>query len=123
MRYEWIDDYLMNKKGVEKDLQESWNWIRYKINNKVFASICRDKNDKPYYITLKLEPMRGEALRKQYKDIIPGYYANKLHWNSIAADGEVPDDLLKDMLDESYHLIFNSLSKKKQAEILATEQH
>ncbi len=67
--------------------------------------------------------MRGGALRKQYKDIIPGYYANKLHWNSIAAAGEVPDDLMKDMLDESYHLIFGSLSKKKQAEILETEQH
>lgn len=50
MKYEWIDEYLMNKKGVEKDLQESWNWIRYKINNKVFASICRDKSNKPYYI-------------------------------------------------------------------------
>ncbi len=25
MKYEWIDEYLMNKKGVEKDLQEGWN--------------------------------------------------------------------------------------------------
>lgn len=114
MKYEWIDQYLMSKKGVEKDLQKDWNWIRYKILGKMFVAICRDRNDIPYYITLKLEPMKGDFLRQQYADIIPGFYMNKVHWNSIAANGKVPDELMKDMLDESYDIILNSFSKKKQ---------
>lgn len=118
MQYEWIDDFLMAKTGVEKDIQESWNWVRYKIKDKTFVAICRDRNNMPYYINLKLDPMRGELLRSQYKDIIPGYYSNKRHWNSIIVDGKVPDDLLKDMLDESYNLILSSFSKIKQLEIL-----
>ncbi len=118
MRYEWIDEYLLNKAGSAKDLQKDWNWIRYQIGGKMFAAVCLDENNVPIYITLKLEPEEGSFLRTQYKDIIPGYYMNKTHWNSIMPDGEVPDDLLKDLLDKSYQLVLGSFSKKKQRELL-----
>lgn len=118
MRYEWIDEYLLNKAGSAKDLQKDWNWIRYQIGGKMFAAVCLDENNVPIYITLKLELEEGSFLRTQYKDIIPGYYMNKTHWNSIMPDGEVPDDLLKDLLDKSYQLVLGSFSKKKQRELL-----
>ena len=44
---------------------------------------------------------------------------NTLHWKSIRADAAVPDAVLRDMLDEAYDLVLHSLSKKKQAELLA----
>lgn len=118
MRYQWLDEYLINKRGVTKDLQPSWNWIRYHVGGKMFAAVCLDNQNQPYYINLKLEPMEGEFLRSQYEDIIPGYYSNKVHWNSIKPDGAVPDDLLKTMLDKSYLLILRGFSKKQQREIL-----
>ena len=118
MKYNWIDEFLLNKQGVTKDLQAEWNWIRYQIGGKMFAAVCLDENNKPYYITLKIDPAEGEFLREQYEDIIPGYYMNKIHWNSIKAEGTVPDDLLKDMLDKSYQLVLSGFSKKKQNEIL-----
>ena len=93
----------------------------YHIGGKMFAAICLDDEDKPYYITLKLEPLEGDYFRKQYEDIIPGYYMNKTHWNSVKADGDVPDDVLKDMLDKAYGIVLGSLSKKKQKEILGDE--
>lgn len=117
MRYFWLDEYLLGKRGVTKDLQPTWNWIRYHVGGKMFAAVCLDEQDKPYYINLKLEPMEGEVLRDRYEDIIPGYYSNKIHWNSVKPDGRVPDDLLKDMLDKSYRLVLQSFSKKRQREI------
>lgn len=118
MRYHWIDEYLMSKRSVTKDLQPDWNWVRYKIGDKMFAAICLDDQNEPYYINLKLEPVEGDFWRMQYEDIIPGYYSDKRHWNSVKPDGAVPDDLLKDMLDKSYQLVLKSFSKKKQREIL-----
>ncbi len=118
MRYTWMDEFLMSKRAVTKDLQESWNWVRYQVGGKMFAAICLDQEDKPYYINLKLEPAEGEFLRSQYPDIIPGFYSNKEHWNSVKPDGAVPDDLLKDLLDKSYHLVLKGFSKKQQREIL-----
>ena len=117
MKYEWIEEYLMKKAGVTRDIQEQWNWIRFHVGGKLFAAICRDDFDKPVYITLKLEPVEGEFYRKEYEDIIPGYYMNKVHWNSVKADGNVPDDVVKDLLDSAYTVVFDSLSKKKQREI------
>lgn len=118
MKYEWIDEFLLAKKGVNKDLQKEWNWMRYRIEDKMFAAICLDGENEPYYITLKLDPVEGDFLRQQYEDIIPGYYMNKVHWNSVKPDGNVPDELLKDMLDKSYELVLKGFSKKKQKEIL-----
>lgn len=121
MRYTWIDEFLLSKKGVTKDLQREWNWIRYHVGGKMFAAVCLDDKNEPYYITLKLEPTEGDFFRSQYKDIIPGYYMNKMHWNSIKPDGEVPDELLKDFLDKSYQLVLGGFSRKKQKEILEGE--
>jgi predicted DNA-binding protein (MmcQ/YjbR family) len=118
MKYPWIDEYLMARRGVTKDLQPEWNWIRYHIGGKMFAAILLDDNDKPYYINFKLEPLEGELMRKQYEDIIPGYYSNKQHWNSVKADGNIPDDLLMRWLDRSYQLVLKDFSKAKQREIL-----
>ena len=118
MKYPWLDEYLLSKKGVTKDLKTEWNWIRYQVGEKLFAAVCLDGENKPYYITLKLEPAEGEFLRGQYEDILPGYYMSKQHWNSIRPDGAVPDQLLRTLLDKSYQLVLEALPKKRQAEIL-----
>ena len=119
MKYDWIDDYLRAKPGVTKDFKAEWNWYRYQLGDKLFAALCMDdKTGSAVYITLKLDPAEGEFLRRQWPDIIPGYYMNKQHWNSIKADGEVPDALLRELLDKSYRLVLGSLSKKKQAALL-----
>ena len=118
MKYCWIDDYLLQKPAVTKDLKQEWNWIRYMIGGKMFAAILLDWQNVPYFINLKLEPAEGELMRKQWPDIVPGYYSNKQHWNSVKPDGDVPDGLLKTMLDRSYELVLHGFSKKKQQELL-----
>lgn len=118
--YQWLDDYCTSKKGATKDHKIEWEADRFMIKNKMFLMHGADNKGKEI-ITLKLEPMYGQLLREQYKSIIPGYYMNKEHWNSVYTDGSVPDDLLKSMIDKSYNLILSSFSKKIQAEILGNE--
>lgn len=118
--YPWLHEYLGAKPGVEMDFKVEWQWARYKIGDKLFAAVCKDDTGNDYIVSLKLEPSEGEFLRSQYEEITPGYYMNKVHWNSVDLFGKVPDNLLKDMLDKSYELILGSLSKKKQREILAS---
>jgi len=114
MAYEWLDEYLLSKKAAEKDYKVEWEAVRYMLYGKMFCMMGGDKNGRAV-ITLKCEPVFGEALRQQYPDIIPGYYMNKLHWNSVYRDGHVPDDVLRQMADMSYDLIKRSLPKKTQA--------
>ena len=118
MNYPWIDGYLTTKRGVVKDLQPVWNWIRYRIGGKLFAAVLLDERNEPYYINLKLEPAEGELMRAQYPDLIPGYYSDKRHWNSVRADGDIPDDLVRHWLDRSYQLVLKGFSRQMQREIL-----
>ena len=38
---------------------------------------------------------------------------NKKHWNTIILDGEMKDEILKEMIDESYDLVVSKLTKKE----------
>ena len=116
--YDWLDTYLRSFPCVTRDFKEEWQWIRYQVGDKMFAAICKDATGTRDIITIKLEVLDGEFLRRQYEDIIPGYYMNKAHWNSIYLDGKVPVDMMKELIEKSYYLVVGGLSKKKQKEIL-----
>lgn len=116
MNYPWMDDYFLAKPGTEKDFKPKWDATRYMLRGKMYGMVGGDKYGKSI-VTLKLEPEFGEFLRGQYEDIVPGYYMNKEHWNSLYLEGSVPDDVLRDMIDRSYRLILAALPKKTQKEI------
>jgi len=117
MKYDFIQAYCLSKKGAVEDYKQEWDAIRYCVCGKMFALVGHD-NEKNPIISVKHDPEYGAELRERYTDIIPGYYLNKMHWSSVFLSGNVPEAVLKQMLDGSYELIFNSLPKKVQNEIL-----
>ena len=113
----WIASYCLSKNGAVKDYQMEWEAIRYLLQGKMFGMQGEDKDGRAI-LTLKLAPAQGELLHQEHEGkIIPGYYMNKTHWNSLYLDQDISEDLVKSMIDESYQLIFSSLSKAKQNEI------
>lgn len=121
-RYTWLDTYLLSKPGTEKDYKAEWEWFRYMLHGKMFAAVCTPDASHPLYqgrtlVSLKCEPQLAELFRAQYPDVIPGFYCNKQHWNSVFLDGEVPDEVLRGMCDMSYSLILQKLPKREQREI------
>lgn len=117
MGYEWIDEYCLSKKGVTKDFKIEWNATRYFVGGKMFAMQGGDKNEKPIF-TLKLEPEFGESLRTEFTDIVPGYYMNKTHWNSLYLEGSIPDEVVRVMLDRSHQVVLSSLPKKVREQLV-----
>lgn len=125
-RYEWLDEYLLAKPGAVKDYKPEWGWWRYQVGGKLFAATCRPGPEHKSYdgrelLTLKCEPMLAELFRAEYPDVIPGFYMDKRNWNSVFLDGAVPDEVLCDLCDRSYQLVFQKLTKKLQREITETE--
>ena len=51
MKYEWLDQYLLDKPGTEKDYKIEWGWHRYMVRGKLFAAVCspRGMKDKRYW--------------------------------------------------------------------------
>lgn len=77
--------------------------------NKMFALADIDTFD---FINLKCDPERAIELREQYNGIQPGYHMHKQQWNSVYTDQDVPDTLMRELIDHSYELIVAKLSKK-----------
>ncbi|MGL4593148.1 MAG: DNA alkylation repair protein [Thermoguttaceae bacterium] len=117
-QYASIDDYCCKKPGCVAEYKKEWDVTRYMINGKFFVLIMQNPK-KESIITLKLEPNYGHLLRMNHKEVTPGYHMNKRHWNSISLESDISNDFLEELIDESYKILFASLSKKKQQEILA----
>lgn len=125
MRYEWLDEYLLSLPSAEKDYKPEWQWFRYMIRGKLFAAICSPGPEHETYgghdlVNLKCAPSKAELLRAQYPEILPGFYSDERTWNAVLLDGELPDELLRDLCAESHRLVLGKLPKYVQREIEAT---
>ena len=43
---------------------------------------------------------------------------NKKHWNTVIVDGEMKDEILEDMINESYDLVVAKLTQKEKSKLL-----
>ena len=121
VKYPWAAEYLLAMPGVTDNWQMDWNWHRFYVGDKLFAAICIGDNEEGF-VTVKLPPEEGELLQGQYEDVIPGYYMNKVHWNSVRTDGNVPDEVLRVILDHAWQTGFRSLTKKKQQQVIQAKE-
>ena len=126
MRYEWLDDYLLSLPGAEKDYKPEWGWFRYMLRGKLFAAVCSPGAEHKTYgghdlINLKSDPAHAELLRAEYPDILPGFYSDKRTWIACFLDGELPDDLLRELCADSHRLVLEKLPQYVQRKIKSYE--
>ena len=66
-------------------------------------------------INLKCAPADAEMLVSEYESIIPGYHMNKRHWITVSLMGDVPEDMLVDLINGSYDLVVSKLTRADRA--------
>lgn len=69
------------------------------------------------FCNLRCAPERIPELRERYEGIGPGWHMNKKHWISVRFDSDVPGELLKELVRQSYELATAHLTKKQRAEL------
>lgn len=118
MNLETYYEYCISKKGVTEHFPFDEDTLVFKVGGKMFAlsSLSQWEKGQPS-LNLKCDPERAEELRAQYDDIKPGFHMSKIHWNTIAVNGAVSDALFKELINHSYELVFESLTKKMQSEL------
>jgi predicted DNA-binding protein (MmcQ/YjbR family) len=93
----------------------------FKVSGKMFALIPVAAD--PPSISLKSDLIEAEMLRKMYDVVQPGYHLNKKHWNTVTVTGEIPEEQLIEMIEDSYTLVRQKLSRKEQKRLQAIEQN
>ena len=82
----------------------------FKVAGKMFAVSALD--DTRLGVSVKCEPELAVALRNSYPAIRPGYHLNKRHWNTITVDDTLPDQLVRDLIEDSYDLVVSARPKR-----------
>ena len=119
MNQEDIRLYCLAKPGVTESLPFDDVSLVFKVMNKMFALVSLERL--PLQANLKADPERVPELREQWDGrILPGYHMNKDHWNTVLI-GQLPADLIRELIDHSYQLIAASLPKKVRVELEGME--
>ncbi|MFI7497804.1 MmcQ/YjbR family DNA-binding protein [Streptomyces sp. NPDC049687] len=85
----------------------------FKVLGKMFALTTLDA--KPLTVNLKCDPEDAVRLRADHPDLIaPGYHMNKRHWNTVTVDGELPDRLVRELIEDSYDLVVAGLPRAER---------
>ena len=115
MLAEEIREYCLAKKGVTEGFPFNETTLVFKVGDKMF--LLMDLESQPLKFSAKADPEWSEDLREQYHQITGAYHMNKTHWNTISVDGLKPDFVLE-LINHSYDLVFNSLTRRAKEEIL-----
>ncbi len=118
MEFKTLTSLLEKQKAATIDYPFGDDVMVYKVKGKMFALIgIKNNNEKG--LNLKCDPNDAIAYRDIYENIIPGYHMNKKHWNTIYYDKDesIPDDIITEMIEDSYNLVVSKLTRKQKDEL------
>jgi len=114
MNIEELRNYCLSLKGAEEALPFDNSTLVFSVKGKMFCATDLEDYD---LINVKCDPGEAILLREKYTDVIPGYYMNKKHWNSLKTNGTIPNKLIEEWIKNSYNLVVMGLPKKIQKEL------
>ena len=114
MNFEDFREYCLRKPFVTEGFPFDQSTLVFKVGGKMFLLTDIDLFES---VNLKCDPEKCIELRERYQGIIPGFHMNKKHWNTVLLNSDVDQKLFIKLIDESYQLVFDSLSKKTRNEL------
>ncbi|RFM29933.1 MmcQ/YjbR family DNA-binding protein [Deminuibacter soli] len=115
MDIESLRAYCLSKKGATEEFPFGEETLVFKVLGKIFLLTGLSSGE--FTFNVKCDPVKAEELRERYDAVRPGYHMNKKHWNTVQVDGRLSSALLKEMIDDSYALVVQSLPKKQREEL------
>lgn len=129
MNHDIIQQYILAKPEAELSFPFGEGVQVFKVKNKMFATLSIGKMGKEttddngetkldWWVNLKCDPDEAIMLRDIFPSVIPGYHMNKKLWNTIILDGSIPKGEIERMIDNSFMLVVNNMTKKDQQSII-----
>jgi predicted DNA-binding protein (MmcQ/YjbR family) len=95
--------FCLSLAGAEETFPFGPETSVFKVGGKMFA--VAGLQAQPLRVTVKCEPELSVQLRATYEEIVPGYHANKKHWITVDLTGSLEDELVRDLIVDSYDLV------------------
>ena len=108
-------EYCLSKPRATEGTPFGPDVLVFKVRGKMFALAALE--EVPTTVNLKCDPDLALELRDRYEQIQPGYHMNKKHWNTVEIESGIPDSEVREMIDHSYELVTESLSKAERKKL------
>jgi predicted DNA-binding protein (MmcQ/YjbR family) len=112
MTFEDLLAYCLEKPGAWRD--EPWEGDSVaKVDEKIFAFLGHDS------VGLKCGAGRDEAdewLVRYPEDASVMAYLGRSGWNTLKVNGAIPEDEVREAIDESYLMVVSKLARKRRPE-------
>lgn len=107
-------NYCISFPGVTEEFPFDEKTLVFKVTGKMFTACDVDEFES---INLKCDPVKAIELREMYPEVAPGYHMNKKHWNTVNMRGDLPDDLVREWIRDSYNLVVANLPKRDREKL------
>lgn len=111
MTLDTLRTYCISKAYTSEHLPFDDKTLVFKAGSKMFALV---NIEEARSVNLKCDPNRAIELRESYSEIQPGFHMSKVHWNTVSLIDNLDDRFIFDLIDHSYDLVFQSLTKKER---------
>lgn len=106
--------YCLSIKGCTESLPFlGHNVLVFKVMGKMFVYIALEPKDGVFRANMKCNPDKSIELREKYQGITSTDF-NTLLWNLVELDSDVPDKLIKELVDHSVDEVIKKLPKSKR---------
>ena len=109
-----LRDWCLSMPGAIEDFPFAPGVSVFKVAGKMFA-LTRLAAD-PLTISVKCDPVLAESLRGSYASIVAGYHLNKRHWLTVTLNEDAGDDMVRDLVQDSYDLVKPKRLRRQPAE-------
>lgn len=115
MNIEDVRDYYLRLPFISESFPFGEDILVFKVGSKMFGLAWLGSGEA--CINLKCDPDRAIELREHYDAVEPGYHMNKVHWNTIYLDRDLGRESICQLIQHSYELVYQSLSKREKASL------
>jgi predicted DNA-binding protein (MmcQ/YjbR family) len=107
-----LRNYCLSFRGSAETFPFGSETSVFKVAGKIFAIAPLGRQ--PLEVSVKCEPVLAAQLREAHPSVRPGYHLNKRHWNTVTVDGSLSDQMLEDLIEDSYDLVVSRLPQARR---------
>lgn len=116
MNIEDFREYCLSVKGATESFPFGKYTLVFKVMNKMFAFAPLNPREGRFWADMKCAPDKSAELMEQYDGIRFGWYSDNKYWITVYLESDVPDKLIKELINHSAEEVIRKLPRKKQQE-------
>lgn len=109
---ELTDELALQFPATEKEHPFGPETDVYKVRGRMFLMHIELHGQR--LVNLKVEPEDSEALRAEFDEVSPGYHMSKKHWVSVRAGAGLTEQLVRELVVDSYRLVVEKLPRQER---------